>query len=126
MDTIKTLETDKKESKEMEIVKTPFIPNKSYDTLSEALNDLKKRGFTYDYNFDTDCLFCLENNIRLNPEDFKIVEYYRFEGNGDPADSSIVYAINSDKYKVKGVLVNGYGIYTENATDELLAKFKMG
>lgn len=105
--------------------KIPFIPNKGYETLSEALNDLQKRGFTYDFNFDKDCLFCKANQTRLKPEDFEIVEYYRFEGDSDPSDNSIVYAISSDKYMIKGVLVNAYGIYTENASDELLSKLKV-
>ena len=106
-------------------IKKPFVPNKGYETLSEALNDLRIRGYVYDFNLDSDCLFCAENKTKLKPEDFKIAEYYRFEGSSDPSDNSIVYAINSDKYDIKGVLVNAYGIYTENTTDELLAKFKV-
>lgn len=108
-----------------DIIKKPFIPSTAYETLSEALNDLRKRGFAYDFNFDSDCLFCAENKTRIKPEDFKIVEYYRFEGNSDPSDNSIVYGISSDKHNIKGVLVNAYGIYTENATDDLLSKFEI-
>ena len=92
--------------------------NNKYETLSEALNDLRKRGFTYDFNVDDNCLFCSDNNLKLKPEEFEIVEYHRFEGESDPSDNSIVYAIISNKYNLKGVLVNGYGIYSDKNTDE--------
>ena len=47
-----------------------------------------------------------------------------FEGQTDPADEAILYAISSDNHAIKGMLVSGYGIYTEGVTDELLAKLR--
>jgi hypothetical protein len=41
---------------------------------------------------------------------------------GNPSDQSILYAISSDKYQLKGVLVNAYGIYSDPVTDEMLEK----
>lgn len=124
MENTKTLTTEISEKKTTK-TKQAFIPNKGYESLYEALNDLQKRGYTYDFNFDNDCLFCIENKTKLKPEDFEIVEYYRFEGSSDPSDNSIIYAIESEKYNIKGVLVNAYGIYSENASDALLSKFKI-
>jgi len=37
----------------------------------------------------------------------------------------ILYAISSDKHKLKGVLVNAYGIYSDTVTDEMLDKLNM-
>ncbi len=113
------------ESGDVPMYGSAFIPNKGYETLSEALNDLQKRGFTFDFNFDNNCIFCAENKARLNPEDFEIVEYYRFEGDSDPADNAIVYAIKSDKHNMKGVLVSAYGAYSEQVSDDLISKFKI-
>ncbi len=96
----------------------------SYDTLSEALSDLEKRGYTHNFNLECDCIVCKSIDLKLNPEEFEITEYYRFEGESDPDDSEIVYAITS-KEGVKGTLVNGYGIYSDDISDELLSKLKI-
>ena len=94
----------------------------NYESLVDALNDLKKRGFTLDFNLANGVLHNSEQNITLSPEDFSIAEFHRFEGPTDPADNSIVYGIESDKYSVKGVFVNGYGVYSDDLSEELLKK----
>lgn len=83
----------------------------SYDTLSEAVNDLIKRGYTTDFLLqeERECLFCKNNSLELSPEDFTIDEVYRFEGMSDPADESIVFAIASTKNDVKGLVINSFG-----------------
>ncbi len=60
----------------------------------------------------------------MSPEDFKIVKVYRFEGASNPDDQSVLYAISSSKFEVKGVLVNGYGISADIVTDAIIAKLK--
>lgn len=83
----------------------------SYDTLSEAVNDLAKRGYTTDFllHEEKDCLYCAGSSLELSPEDFVIDEVYRFEGMTDPADESIVFALSSEKFNVKGLVINGFG-----------------
>lgn len=95
---------------------------KIYDTLLDALNDLKLRGFTTDFNIAFDKVQCTETGTCLNPSEFEIVEHYRFEGKNDPDDSSIVYAITAKDGSVKGVLVNAYGVYGDTTSDELIKK----
>lgn len=96
----------------------------SYGTLMQTLNGLKEEGYTLDFNIKEDCIVCHENNTVLSPDDFEIDKVYRFEGESNPDDSSILYAISSPKYKTKGVLVNGYGIYEEPASSALVAKLR--
>lgn len=91
----------------------------TYDTVSEAVNGLKKRGFTLDLNLEENCLVC--SDFRLHPGDFEIVEVYRFEGNSDPADEAVVYAIESTTGE-KGVLVNGYGPSSEDPLSSEMAE----
>lgn len=93
-----------------------------YQTVSEALTDLKNRGFTLDFNLANGLLHSSSENINLQPEDFSISELYRFEGMSDPADNSVVYGIVSDKYNIKGVFVNAYGVYSDDISEELLKK----
>ncbi len=96
----------------------------SYDTLTEALDDLDKRGFVHNFNLKGDCIECSPIGVSLQPDEFEIVEFYRFEGMTDPADSAVVYAIQS-KHGLKGVLVNAYGVYADEMTAGLVAKLRI-
>ena len=96
----------------------------AYDTVVEAINCLKKQGYVEDLNLRQNCLECVQRDIKLFHDEFQIDKYFRFEGNSDPADESIVYAVSSPKYNIKGVLVNGYGISSESLTNEMLEKLK--
>lgn len=82
-----------------------------YDTLSEAVNDLIKKGYTTDFlvHAEKECLICQADSMELSPDDFVIDEVYRFEGMTDPADESILFAISSPKYNVKGLVINSFG-----------------
>ena len=96
-----------------------------YDTITAALSDLDSRGYHLDFNLTTDGLACKSADLFLMPEEFEIEEVYRFEGMTDPADSSVVYAISSNIGNLKGVLVDGYGVYAENVSPDLLNKLKI-
>lgn len=98
------------------------MPN--YDTLSQTLNSLKNRGYTENLNLKPFCIECPSLALQLYPENFTIDEYYRFEGASDPADNSIVYAISANDHSLKGVLVDAYGVYSENITPEMARKLK--
>ena len=91
----------------------------AYDTVSQAVNDLKKRGYTMDFNLKQDGIEC--KDVKFNPADFEITEVHRFEGNSDPADEAVVFAIES-RTGLKGVLVNAFGVYSEPLSDEMIKK----
>jgi hypothetical protein len=95
-------------------------------TLSERLLQLKKEGYTEDFNVRDQCLHCRNNALALHPDDFVVDKHYRFEGESDPDDAAVLYAISSAKHQLKGVLVNGYGIYSDPATDELVQALPVG
>ncbi len=96
----------------------------SYGTLSETINGLKKDSYTLDFNVQEERIVCHQRSTVLSPEDFEIDKVYRFEGASNPDDQSVLYAISSSKFDMKGVLVNGYGISTDAATDAIIAKLK--
>lgn len=91
----------------------------TYDTVSAAVNGLKERGFSLDFNLAENCLICHEG--KFHAEDFEITEVYRFEGNSDPADEAAVYAVEGNKGQ-KGVLVTGYGTSSEGVSSEMAKK----
>lgn len=94
----------------------------AYDTVTEAVKGLKERGYVKDFNLRENCIIC--NDEKYHPEDFEIVEVYRFEGDTDPADEAVVYAVESNKGD-RGVLVSGYGISADEMTAELAKKLAM-
>jgi len=89
-------------------------------TLIDTLNKLKEDGFTHDFNIHTNHI--RSGDLTLNPDQFEIVKVYRFEGMSDPGDNSILYAIESRDHDVKGTFINGYGIYADEISQELLDK----
>jgi hypothetical protein len=96
----------------------------TYDTVSEAVNKLKERGYILDFNLEADQIICPQHALRLAPSEFEITEVYRFEGNSDPGDEAVVYAIES-KHGQKGILVNGFGISAESVGGEMIEKLKI-
>ena len=95
---------------------------KQYNSVIEALESLKQRGFIYDFNLDEKKVCAPDRKSSYTSEEFKIVEVYRFEGQTNPSESSVVYAIQSDKYNLKGFLVNAYGMYADTHSTELVSK----
>lgn len=95
----------------------------TYDSLSEAMADLKRRGYTEDFSLTPDCLECSTKELRLHPENFEVDEFYRFEGDSNPDDNSVIYAISS--VTLKGILVDAYGMYSENITPAMAAKLRV-
>lgn len=93
----------------------------NYDTLSEAINGLKKRGYTSDFNLKHEHIECNALKLKLHPEDFEVDEVYRFEGMSSTDDNSVLYAIHSKK-GTKGVLVDAYGMYAENISEAMRKK----
>lgn len=96
---------------------------KNYDTVSEAVNDLKARGYTVDFNIGAGGeTLVYQDTKSLSPEDFVIDELHRFEGMTDPGDEMIVYAISSAHHAVKGILVNAFGLYADAASSKMVRR----
>lgn len=95
---------------------------KTYNDLVEATNDLMKRGYTENLSLEGDTVDDKEKKVQMKANDFEIDEFYRFEGASNPDDTSIIYAVSSPKYNLKGVLVNAYGAYANNSESAIEAK----
>jgi hypothetical protein len=103
-----------------------YIPKSmnSYTTLSEAISDLKRRGYTEDFNLKPNCIECSSKNLQYHPENFTVDEFHRFEGMSNTDDNSILFAVSSTD-GVKGVLVDAYGMYAENLTEPMIQRLNV-
>lgn len=93
-----------------------------YASTSIAIENLRKEGFTVDFNLEENCLIC--GLDKYDVDDFEIVQVYRYEGDSNPSDESTVYGIRS-KDGVKGILVTAYGMYTDSMSTALLRKLAL-
>ena len=97
-----------------------------YSNIIEALDGLKKQGYVEDFTPPVRYRGCKNNQIEVFHHEFVIDKWFRFEGNDSSAnDSSIVYAISSEKYGLKGTLINAYGMYADRTTNEILSKLQL-
>ena len=94
----------------------------AYDTLSEAVNDLQRRGYTDELSLAENGVVCDQRGLTLDPDVFEIDEFHRFEGNSDPEDQSIVYAISSATHHLKGLLISAYGPDASSLTQAMVRK----
>jgi hypothetical protein len=98
---------------------------RSYETLTNTMNELRQQGYVEDFNLQQNCLECRNGQFQVFADEFKVDRYYRFEGESNPSDSAILYAISSERHGLKGILFNAYGIYSEPLTDEMLEKLEI-
>ncbi len=98
---------------------------RAYATVLEALNDLRRQGYTIDFNIAFDKLMCSENKICLQPDEFEITEVHRFEGDSNPDDEDVVYAVESKDQKIKGVITSAFGLYADPVSNKIIQKLSM-
>ena len=70
-----------------------------YTTVLNALKELNEKGFILDFNLH-------ENEIINHPNNYKITDIYRYDGENNPDEEATVYGIES-VFGEKGVFVAG-------------------
>ena len=93
-----------------------------YDTMTEAMETLKQRGYTQQFGPNGSFLENTSKEVKVKSDEFDVDEFYRFEGPSDPGDEMTLYAITCHN-GMKGVFVAAQGTYAEEASPELMAKF---
>lgn len=94
-----------------------------FETLTEALADLHQRSFKNSFEVLENGAKCIETGEIFEPENITIEEYHRFEGESNPDDMSVVYAI-STKTGLKGTFIDAYGTYSNSYISGFLKRVK--
>lgn len=81
-------------------------------TLASCLNKLVLDGYDQDFKVNEKGLYSMQTEKVYRPEDIHVMNFFRFEGPSDPADNSILYAIETSDGS-KGTLTDAYGPYAE-------------
>ncbi|WP_400192843.1 hypothetical protein [Hymenobacter sp. B81] len=82
---------------------------------------LTQDGFTKDFNVTNGRLHTIDtgSDKSYGPEEVTIVDFYRFEGESNPDDMSILYAIECHD-GTRGTISTAFGTYADAETDEFL------
>ena len=107
---------------------TSPLDKKEMTTVTSCTHKLFKQGFKTQFQATEEGLKSLETGKIYKPEQVIILNFYRFEGESDPADNSILYAIETVTGE-KGTLSDAYGIYADSnvskfveAVEEIMKK----
>lgn len=93
--------------------------NNNYETMVEAIEDLKTRGYSRNFNVDSDGVLKEgDSSITFLPSSVELHELHRFEGATNPSDMSILYAVKTDTGE-KGTVVDAFGV----DGSEIVSKF---
>lgn len=88
-------------------------------TLTERVNKEIKDGYTDNMKIVRQGLYSALRDKTYTPHDIKIINFYRFEGQSDPADNAIMYVIETTD-GVKGILIDAYGTYADENVNKFM------
>lgn len=91
------------------------------ETLVSIMHKLEKEGFVTQFKVGEKGLESLATGRVYQPSEVKIDNFYRFEGESDPEDNSVLYAIITHDNE-KGTLVDGYSNSSDPEVGEFLRK----
>ncbi len=87
-------------------------------TLSQVMEILRNKGYNEDFEMTGEGFTAKKTGATLSPDKVKIRKVYRFEGESNPGDMSVLYAMETDK-GTKGILIDAYGTYAGNESEAL-------
>lgn len=92
---------------------------KEMQTITEVIQRMRENHYTHDFEIMNDKVVCKELREEYLPEELMIEKVYRFEGDSNPDDMSIVYGILT-KYGARGILIDAYGPYADSRVAEVI------
>ncbi len=90
-------------------------------TLVDCLAKMRHDGYKEDYTVKDETLLSFGTGKSYKADQVKIVNFFRFEGQSDPADAAILYVIETHDGS-KGTLVDGYGLSSDTDTSEFILR----
>ena len=78
------------------------------NTSTSVINKAILNGYVECFKATRDGLYAPSKKKHYQPDDITIVNFYRFEGESDPGDNSILYIIETVDGQ-KGTLLDSYG-----------------
>jgi hypothetical protein len=89
------------------------------NTLTSCVNKVVKDGYTDSFKVTRQGLYSCAKSKYYSPAEVRVINYYRFEGESDPADMSIMYVIETND-GVKGTLIDAFGTYSDGSVNTFM------
>ena len=89
--------------------------------LQKCMQLLEDKGYTDEYEIKDGKLHCLTNDKIYTANNVTAVNFYRFEGESNPDDMSILFAIETHDGR-KGTIVDAYGAYADAKIGEFMKR----
>ena len=83
--------------------------DESPNTVTEAIELLRDRGYTNDFELVDDELRICGADTVCRVDEAVVERLYRFEGPSDPGDEMIVFGLRDPSTGVRGTLASAYG-----------------
>lgn len=87
--------------------------------LSEKMDMLKSDGYDNNFVFKNGSLFIQDTDKSFTAKDLTLIREFRFEGESNPGDMSILYGIELEN-GTKGQISNAYGTYADGELEAFL------
>ena len=94
----------------------------SYQSKADAIIGLQERGYDYDFILKNEYIHCIQQSQSICPDDFEVIEAYRFDGKRRMRDNYIIYAIGLLNTDMKGILMTPYSILAKGLSIHLWTK----
>ncbi|MCW3108205.1 MAG: hypothetical protein JWQ09_2711 [Segetibacter sp.] len=88
-------------------------------SLALVTNKMVLEGYDDDFKIADKGLRSLKTEKVYQPEEVNVVNFFRFEGQSDPNDNTILYVIETND-GLKGTLVDAYGPYADRKLSEFM------
>ena len=93
------------------------------DPLTEKLAELEEQGYQADFKLKDGKLAVIDGDQSFSADELTIKEDFRFEGESNPDDLSILYAIEAQD-GTKGTVVHIYGPAADDALSDFMKAVK--
>lgn len=93
------------------------------NTLTDSVNKAIKDGYADNLKVTRQGLYSSGKDKTYIPEEVRIIDFYRFEGESDPADNAIMYIIETSGGD-KGTLIDAYGPYADEHINKFITEVK--
>jgi hypothetical protein len=98
---------------------------KTMETLSEAVSRLDDEGFDRAFRANREGLLEAEGAPPQRPEAMIVEEMVRFEGQSNPDDEAVLFALSSPDGDLKGTFVSSFGPDIGPATAAVIQRLRL-
>jgi hypothetical protein len=88
-------------------------------TLSECMENAVSKGFGVQFVVTEQGIAIMDSENVYSPQEVRLHNFYRFEGESDPDDTAILYLIEMTD-GTRGTLADAYGLYADERLTDFL------